>query len=1344
MTKSVGPQRHALALQILDDAEEAFVAVDEQLHVVYANPAAKRLLGRSPWKNFQQGDDTTIQAELRHALAERVKAELESFSTPLGKWFDVRAIPLQDVGLAIRFRDITARKQAEEAARAERQRFDDVMDQLPAYLVLLSEDYHVPFANRFFRERFGESHGKRCFEYLFHRTEPCENCQTYAVMRTGQPQRWNWTGPDGRDYDIHDFPFAGADGSRLIMEVGLDVTERKRAEAAVQSTAAYNRSLIEASLDPLVTIGSDGKIIDVNAATELATGAGRAQLIGSDFASYFTEPERAEAGYQKVLAEGQVRDYPLTIRHASGRTTDVLYNATVYRNEAGEVQGVFAAARDVTARKQAEAELVRHREHLEELVEERTSQLEEANIKLQEEIAERKQAQQRLAADLSALVRMHALSTRVLEAGNLEPLLQEITDAAVAIVNADWGILYLAEKDGLRLVANHGHGQPFLDFFARAGDRSPTVREALRQSRRIVVEDIEASPLFAGTPALAVLRKTGVNAAQSTPLLNRDGALVGVLMTQWRNAYAPNERDLRRVDLLARQAADLIEHTRGHAALRASEERNRYLAGLLERSDQPFAVGYPDGSLGYLNPAYERLTGYSREELERMDWTKALTPPEWREPERALLSELQRTGRPVRYQKEYIRKDGTRVPIELLVHLVRDEQGRPLYYYSFLTDLTERRKAEDELRRSREWLRVTLTSIGDGVIAGDSEGRITFMNPMAASLTGWTPAEALGQPMLSVLHVINEQTREPGEDLVGHVLRERRAVAMANHTALITKDGREVPIEDSAAPILDAEGNVAGVVLVFHDVTEKRRAQKALREREAQLLAAVENLEEGVVFGDLDGTLIYWNRAALRMHGFASLEECCRRLPEFVDIFELSTMNGDPLPLERWPLARILHGENLHEWEVRVRRRDSGRERIVSYGGTLIRDAKGQPFLSLVTADDVTERKAAEQAARDSEERLRQAQKMESIGVLAGGIAHDFNNLLTGILGNASLLQLEEDESDRLRTIIESGEKAASLTRQLLAYAGKGLFQIADFDISRLVRSSADLFRLSVPRNIDMLTEVPRDLPPVRGDASQIQQVVMNLVINAAESIPEGCNGMVRVSADVQELDPAAAAKTGAGIAPGRYVSIAVLDNGCGMDEKTVRKIFEPFFSTKFTGRGLGLAAVHGILRSHRGAITVESAPGRGSTFTVYLPVSASETPEPGGEPLVTAGRQALTVLIIDDEEPVRAFTASALGKLGHRVLLAGNGREALEVLSNNADVDVVLLDVVMPNMGGAETLAEIRKRRPDLAVLATSGYSRQEAIRLGIPADLPFIDKPFTAQRLAAAIGAALETRDQ
>ncbi len=349
---------------VILDRDFNFIRVNE----AYAN-ACHRAVSEFPGHNhfeFYPSDakvkfDQVVQTKKPYLAAARPFSFPDHPEWGTSYWDWTLTPILDDTGeveyLVFSLEDVTKRKQADEAIKRERQRFYDVLEMLPAYLVLLTPDYHVPFANRFFRERFGESHGNRCFEYLFNRSEPCEICETYTVLKTIAPHHWEWTGPDGRIYDVSDFPFTDTDGSVSVLEMGIDITERKRAEEALRAAHQYNRSLIEASLDPLLTINSEGKVTDVNSATELATGVTREQLIGSDFSNYFADPDKAREGYQTAFLKGTARDYPLAIRHRSGMITDVLYNATIYRNEAGEIQGVFAAARDITERKRAEEAL---------------------------------------------------------------------------------------------------------------------------------------------------------------------------------------------------------------------------------------------------------------------------------------------------------------------------------------------------------------------------------------------------------------------------------------------------------------------------------------------------------------------------------------------------------------------------------------------------------------------------------------------------------------------------------------------------------------------------------------------------------------------------------------------------------------------------------------------------------------------------------------------------------------------------------------------------------------------------------------------------------------------------
>jgi PAS domain S-box-containing protein len=361
------------------DLTNHFIRVNKAFAEIMGLPK-EQLEGRSLFEIYPKEEAEAFWSDDKQVIAtgkDKVGIEEKMQSQQGQRWVQTDKSPYRDakgniIGVIGFSLDITERKKAEETLNklneeleervlkrteevsAERQRLYNVLETLPAYVILLDKDYCVPFANKVFRECFGESHGRRCYDFLFKRESPCENCETYKVLKTNGPHHWEWTGPDGRDYDIYDFPFVEADGSTLILEMGIDITERKRVEKQIRDVSSYSRSLIEASLDPLVTISAEGKITDVNQATELATGCSREELIGRDFSDYFTEPEKAKIGYKQVFSEGFVRDYPLAIKHKSGKITDVLYNATIYTNEAGELQGVFAAARDITELKKAE------------------------------------------------------------------------------------------------------------------------------------------------------------------------------------------------------------------------------------------------------------------------------------------------------------------------------------------------------------------------------------------------------------------------------------------------------------------------------------------------------------------------------------------------------------------------------------------------------------------------------------------------------------------------------------------------------------------------------------------------------------------------------------------------------------------------------------------------------------------------------------------------------------------------------------------------------------------------------------------------------------------------------
>jgi signal transduction histidine kinase/CheY-like chemotaxis protein len=394
-------------------------------------------------------------------------------------------------------------------------------------------------------------------------------------------------------------------------------------------------------------------------------------------------------------------------------------------------------------------------------------------------------------------------------------------------------------------------------------------------------------------------------------------------------------------------------------------------------------------------------------------------------------------------------------------------------------------------------------------------------------------------------------------------------------------------------------------------------------------------------------------------------------------------------------------------------------------------------------ATDLTEQVRAEEERRVLEAQLQHSQKLESLGVLAGGIAHDFNNLLTTILGYSELVLAElpptSPSQAKLERIQRAARNAAGLTSQLLAYSGSTQLEVRPIDLSALVSDMADLLRVSISKKASLACELDQNLPAIEADAAQITQVVLNLITNASESLSDS-NGSIFVRTGLRQVDTSDLSKNylKEELSEGPYVFLEVRDTGVGMDEETRRRIFDPFFSTKFVGRGLGLATTLGIVRRHRGGLSVESEPGKGTVFRVLLPCGARAVEAgsalPGG---AASWRGSGTVLVVDDESDVRQLAREMLESLGFQVVTASHGREALEVFPARAEeIAIVLLDVTMPELSGEETALRLAKIRPETPIVLMSGYRQTYAasrLRDGIPAG--FLHKPFDRDALVGVL---------
>jgi len=491
-----------------------------------------------------------------------------------------------------------------------------------------------------------------------------------------------------------------------------------------------------------------------------------------------------------------------------------------------------------------------------------------------------------------------------------------------------------------------------------------------------------------------------------------------------------------------------------------------------------------------------------------------------------------------------------------------------------------------------------------------------------------------------------------------------------------------------------------------------RDSQQALT---AKLHAIVESSEDAIISKGLDGVIQSWNYAAERIFGYTSEEMVGRTMRPLLP--------PDRVQEESGIIERIRYGGNVKHFET-VRVRKDGKHITVSLTISPIYDEAGKVVGASHIARDITEQK-------HMEEQMRQTQKLESLGVLAGGLAHDFNNLLTGIMGNASLSMEDLENPVSLREhigeILMSSERAALLVRQMLAYAGKGRYLIEPIDVSQQITEIVALIRTSIPRSVQLVLQLDSDPPRVDADRSQLHQLIMNLAINAAEAIGEQ-PGTVTITTSHTRINDEG------------QVVLTITDTGCGMDEATKSQMFDPFFTTKFTGRGLGLAAVMGIIRTHRGSISVDSAPGKGTTVAVVLPASTAVTPAAAAvEPVELRGSGH--ILVVDDEDLVRNLAKFTLERYGYTTELASNGEEGLNIFSARpGEFAAVILDLTMPVMGGEEMLTHVRRIRPDVPVVLSSGFSEIDALRRFHDRGLAgFLQKPYTATALARKLKQAL-----
>jgi two-component system, cell cycle sensor histidine kinase and response regulator CckA len=657
--------------------------------------------------------------------------------------------------------------------------------------------------------------------------------------------------------------------------------------------------------------------------------------------------------------------------------------------------------------------------------------------------------------------------------------------------------------------------------------------------------------------------------------------------------------------------------------------------------------------------------------------------------------------------------------------------GKPTYeeleqkIKSLEKEYVVRKNTEAALRESKEKYRLLVKNLPSIVYKGYDDWSVEFFDEKIERLSGYS-VEEFKSKHITILDLIVDEDLESAKESFIRALKTDKSYV--REFRIRSRTGEIHWMQERGQIICDDAGNIEYVSGVFFDITDRKRAEAVLRQSETRLKAVFETNPDPMVVYDTNGFPQYLNPEFINVFGWTPEDLKGRRIP-FVP--------EDQIKITAQKIKELYNFQKPVRFET-TRLTKDGQLLDISISAAIIKDSESEPSGMVVNLTDITEKKRLET-------RLQGAQRMEAIGTLAGGIAHDFNNLLMGIQGNASLLLLNRDSDhpdyEQLRNIEKYVLLGADLTKQLLGFARGGKYEVEVMDLNALIKRENRMFTRT-KKEIVIHEQYEKDLWPVKVSKGQIEQVLLNLYVNAWQAMPGGGDLYVQTNnifLDQHVIRPFQ-------IVPGKYVKISITDTGIGMDETILQRIFEPFFTTKEMGRGigLGLASVYGIIKNHGGFIDVHSEKGKGAVFYIYLPAvdgqNTFQNKNVESADIIASGTE--TILLVDDEDMIIDVSRQLLERLGYTVLAAGSGRGAIEIYKNHLnEISLVIIDMIMPDLNGGETYDELKKINPDIKVLLASGYSldgqAQNIIDRGCNG---FIQKPFNIKKLSHKIRTVLD----
>jgi PAS domain S-box-containing protein len=792
-------------------------------------------------------------------------------------------------------------------------------------------------------------------------------------------------------------------------------------------------------------------------------------------------------------------------------------------------------------------------------------------------------------------------------------------------------------------------------------------------------------------------------------------------------------------------ARDITEQKRSRAA-------QAYLAAIVESSEDAILSKNLDGIIQSCNGKAEQLFGYKANELIGHS-IRLLIPPDRQAEEEEILAKIRRGEHIDHFETVRLAKDGRPVDVSLSVSPIRDEHGRIIGVAKVARDITEQKRLARELEAQREWFRVTLTSIGDAVIASDADGHVTYMNEPAQAVTGWRASEAAGQPLATVFRIINEKTRKPVENPAELVLRTGHVVGLANHTVLIDRNGLERPIADSAAPIRRGDGSVIGVVLVFRDVTDERRAEEALAEQREWFGTTLESIGDAVIATDVQGHVVFMNPIAEHLTGWRLTEASGQPCLGVFNIINENSRRTVESPVTRVLAEGTVVGLANHTVLIAA----DGTERPIDDSGAPILSRDGRIVGVVLVFRDVSERRRSELERRDAaleRERLLDAERAARADAerasrvkdeFVAMVSHELRTPLNAILGWAQLMVKPDAGPDivarGLGVITRNTRLQAQLISDLLdisrIISGKLRLDIEQVDLASVVSDAIETVQRDADdKRIVIKRDVDSSVGMIAGDGARVQQIIWNLLSNAIKFTPEG--GQVSVCVRQASAD----------------AEIIVTDTGVGIRPNFLPHIFDRFqqadqaITRRVGGLGLGLSIAKHLVELHGGSITAESnGIGRGATFTIVLPSSvgahvADRSPSDGvsnGAAQPRDSLMGLRILVVEDEHDTRELLDRLLRSYGADILLARSAEEALSRLSDGI-VDLVVSDIGLPDIDGYDLMQRIRQFPANdggaTPAIALTAYARTEdrtrAFRAGYQAHLA---KPIEPAELVATI---------